>query len=144
MLLVEAPAQNLRNVCGNLEMPTLDEALMSYQLMVENNGIGISAPQVGLDKRFFWLANNFIVHPEILAVDERLVQSIEGCLSLPGESYYVLRSPVIQVRYKNFIGQTMTHFLYGDEAIVFQHEYDHLFGVMIDERHEFLRINHRF
>ena len=102
--------------------------------MKSHDGIGISAPQVGSDKRFFWVLDEFIVNPEIVKVHTAIFKCTEGCLSLPGQSFDVLRSPAIVVRYQNIIGQKIEKTLEGMEAVVFQHEYDHLCGIMIDEK----------
>lgn len=102
--------------------------------MKENDGIGISAPQVGSDKRFFWASGEFVVDPEILKAHTAMFNCVEGCLSLPGQTYDVLRSPAILVRYKNIIGMSIQKILEGMDAVIFQHEFDHLCGVMIDEK----------
>lgn len=134
MQLVKDPNPKLREKCVNPEFPTIEEALESLRIMEENNGIGISAPQVGSDKRFFWASGEFVVHPEIVKCHTAVFKCTEGCLSLPGLNFHVLRSPAIVVRYSNLIGQKIEKVLEGIEAVVFQHEYDHLFGIMIDEK----------
>ena len=134
MQLVKDPSPNLRVPCTNPEPPTLEEALKSLQIMQENDGIGISAPQVGSDKRFFWASGELVVNPEIVKVHTDVFKCQEGCLSLPGQSFDVLRSPGLVVRYDNIIGQKIEKVIGGTEAVVFQHEYDHLCGIMIDEK----------
>jgi|AntRauTorcE11897_2_1112592.scaffolds.fasta_scaffold09973_1 peptide deformylase len=134
MQLVKDPSPSLRELCTNYEPPTLEEALKSLQIMQENDGIGISAPQVGSDKRFFWACGELIINPEIIKVHTAVFKCQEGCLSLPGLQFDVLRSPGLVVIYENIIGQKIQKTVDGTEAVVFQHEYDHLFGIMIDEK----------
>lgn len=134
MQLVVVPDPNLRKECGNPGFPTLDEALQSLKIMQEHRGIGISAPQVGSDKQFFWANDEFVVKPTIIGAAKEMVQVDEGCLSLPGKTFKVLRAPVIAVEYYNIVGMRIRRVLENMPAIVFQHEFDHLFGVMIDEK----------
>ena len=134
MQLVVAPNQSLREECKNDEYPSLSEALQSLEIMKSHNGIGISAPQVGSDKRFFWCLDELIVHPKIVGAVQEMVEVQEGCLSLPGKQFKVLRAPAIAVEYHNIIGMRIRRVLEGMPAVVFQHEYDHLHGVMIDEK----------
>ena len=104
--------------------------------MQKHNGIGISAPQVGSDKRFFWMKDEFVVDPKIIKISPAMFESVEGCLSLPKQEFRLLRSPAIVVEYYTLIGLKITRLLVGVEAVIFQHEFDHLFGVMIDEKAE--------
>jgi len=104
--------------------------------MQEHNGIGISAPQIGSNKRFFWMKDEFVVDPKIIKISPAMFESIEGCLSLPKREFRLLRSPAIVVEYYTLIGLKITRLLTGVEAVIFQHEFDHLFGVMIDEKAE--------
>lgn len=134
MHLIVVPSPTLRTKCTNPELPTLQEALGALEIMREHDGIGISAPQIGSDKRFFWANSEFVVHPDIIKVHPSVIKSTERCLSLPGQKFELLRSPAIVVEYMNLIGQKTIRLLVGMEAVVFQHEFDHLYGVMIDEK----------
>lgn len=133
MQLVVAPDPNLRKKCENPERPTQEEKDQSYEIMKSHAGIGISAPQVGSDKRFFWANDEFIVNPEITGCDG-IVRLEEGCLSLPGKTYMMLRAAKIDVKYEDIDGNVIETQLDGMRAVVFQHEYDHLAGIMIDQK----------
>ena len=102
------------------------------KIMFENNGIGLAAPQVGVGKRIFVMGNQerliACINPEILeSVGE--VMDVEGCLSYPKLWLHVRRSESIKVKYQTVIGEEVQTEFTGFMARVFQHEYDHLFGV---------------
>lgn len=105
------------------------------------NAVGISAIQLGIPKSAFAYRaeeshgnmverkqiTRFVVNPEILTYDGNQFASVEGCLSVPNVKYIVKRYPQIYV--KDNEGE---YILVGEEAIVFQHEYDHTKGILID------------
>jgi len=107
------------------------------RIMFENNGIGLSAPQVGVNKRLFIMGNkdNLIVciNPKILN-GEGSIRDTEGCLSFPDLWLHVNRYEKIQVTYQNILGEIIEKTLDGIMSRVFQHEYDHLDGICFDTR----------
>lgn len=107
------------------------------RIMFENNGIGLSAPQVGVNKRLFIMGNkdNLIIciNPKILN-GEGSIRDTEGCLSFPDLWLHVNRYEKIQVTYQNILGEIIEKTLDGIMSRVFQHEYDHLDGICFDTR----------
>ena len=107
------------------------------KLMMENNGIGLAAPQVGLNKRIFVMGNKdrlyACINPEILSAEGN-VMDIEGCLSFPDLWLRVRRAETVKVKYTNAVGETIETEFTGLIARVFQHELDHLNGVCYDTR----------
>ena len=94
-------------------------------LLRQYGGYGLAAPQVGIDARLFvtkW--NEVFVNPRIVAISEP-VSSVEGCLSLPGVTATLTRWNKIRLA----DGRTYE----GEQAIVIQHEIDHLNGVLISD-----------
>lgn len=108
------------------------------KVMFENNGIGLAAPQVGINKRLFIMGNDqqlyAIINPTIVLKEGEVVKDIEGCLSFPKLWLRVNRSDKIQVSYQDISGQKITTEFTGLRARVFQHEYDHLEGICFDTR----------
>jgi peptide deformylase len=106
-------------------------------LMIQNKGIGLAAPQCGINKRFFIMGNLdklvACINPEIIS-GEGEVKDLEGCLSFPGLWLRVNRYEKVNVKYQNTNGETIELTLDGLPARVFQHEYDHLNGVCFDTR----------
>lgn len=114
--------------------------------------LGLAAPQVGESQRIFvmrtprtfylhplWGGNNAmsympIINPVVTARSAQLLLGPESCLSMPGETFMVPRHTVISVKYLTPKGEERAHSLTGLPAIVFQHELDHLDGVLMCDR----------
>lgn len=102
------------------------------------NGCGLAANQVGIDKRFFVLEVDEVVrkviNPEILEFGEELIEYEEGCLSIPGIYKKVIRPEKIKVSYLNEKGEKVIEELTGLNSRAFQHENDHLDGVLFVDK----------
>ena len=105
--------------------------------MMENNGIGLAAPQVGILKRIFVMGNEqrlfACINPEILESTGEYIDQ-EGCLSFPNLWLKVRRYEKIKVKYYNALGEEIISEFEGIIGRVFQHERDHLDGVCFDTR----------
>jgi peptide deformylase len=105
-----------------------------YSIMRESHGIGLAAPQLGNLYRVFVMGDLehswTCVNPEILekSIEEEI--DVEGCLSFPNLHLKVKRSITIKVRYFNFDRKETIETLTGVWARCFQHELDHLNGVV--------------
>ncbi|MCK5013565.1 MAG: peptide deformylase [Candidatus Omnitrophica bacterium] len=104
------------------------------ETMHQSKGVGLAAPQVGINQRFFVLdvgdGPMVIINPEIKKKSGLCVFE-EGCLSVPEVIIMVRRSEEITVYYGDENNQTMELTCNGLLARVIQHETDHLNGVMI-------------
>lgn len=112
-----------------------------YATMYTDDGIGLSANQVGIDRKFFIadfslhdrnLEKGVFINPEILESDGEELQE-EGCLSLPEIRVIVPRATNIKIRYENPDRQVIEQEYSGYPARVIQHEVDHLSGVYITD-----------
>lgn len=108
------------------------------KFMTANGGVGLAAPQVGIKKRIF-IMGNFTklvacINPKIISLSEERVLDLEGCLSFPELFMKVKRPATCVVQYSNIDGIQIERELEGLEARVFLHEYDHLLGILFDER----------
>jgi peptide deformylase len=107
------------------------------KVMFANNGIGLSAPQVGLNKRIFVMGTSeksyVCINPEIIS-HQGEIKDIEGCLSYPGLFLHVKRYETIEVKYQNILGEEKIKTFNGIISRVFQHELDHLNGVCFVNR----------
>ena len=112
------------------------------QLCKQHGGIGLSANQVGRHVKLFFVTaaakvpslsgGGLIINPKIVSVpDKPKRNSIEGCLSLPGKQFLVMRHASITAEWQNVLGHSFKKVLNGTAAIVFQHEYDHLKGITL-------------
>ncbi len=105
-------------------------------------GVGLAAPQVGVSEQVVVVEFGdeedetlpsqlyVLINPEILSKSEEMVEGIEGCLSLPGLAGEVTRSKSVTVRAKNQHGDKVKIRAEGWLARIFQHEIDHLDGVL--------------
>jgi peptide deformylase len=113
----------------------LDEMV---EIMREENGVGLAANQVGLTQRFFVGevegTVKKIINPEITEFGKEEIELEEGCLSIPGIYKRVKRPEKIKVKYLNEKGETVEEELDGVWARVFQHELDHLNGVLFIDK----------
>lgn len=118
-------------VCPKDELKTLEQMVE----IMGNDGVGISANQVGLDKRMFvFTLNNgeleYAINPVILVRFNGFKSAVEGCLSYPDKFVKVRRLKRIKVQYHN--GKEMvTRELKNMAARIFQHELNHLDGQCI-------------
>lgn len=100
------------------------------------NSVGLAANQIGYNKRIFCI--NFsgdirsFINPIITEV-KGFGLSREGCLSLPGKEYIRPRHNEISVVYQTPLGKTESRKLIGRAAEVFQHELDHLDGLLLSD-----------
>jgi peptide deformylase len=113
-----------------------------FESMYKAIGIGLAAPQIGVGKRItvIDLSNRknpreklVLVNPEILHREGKQVEE-EGCLSLPDIRDKVARAAKVKVRAQNLEGKTIE--LEGTELLAraFQHEIDHLDGILFPWR----------
>lgn len=124
-----------------------------FTILYDSKGVGLSAPQVGLSLRVFVYNTDpssplrkmrevAVINPKITdyceagELDAWTDVDIEGCLSSRAECCrgHVRRAKVIEVEYQDVQGRVRTKKLRGFEARVFQHEYDHINGILHIDR----------
>jgi peptide deformylase len=111
-------------------------------LMVDANGVGLAATQVGVLRRIFVFRGRdddddeatVLVNPELVRQGEEVEADDEGCLSLQGVLVPVERSLAIAIEAADLGGEKVQLELDGYAARVAQHELDHLNGVLILDR----------
>jgi peptide deformylase len=108
------------------------------KLLYDHNGLGIAANQVGVQYRVFAMRgspSNFVCfNPRIVDFSEKQVTLEEGCLTYPGLFVKVKRPIHIKVRFETPNGETRTETFTGMSARIFQHELDHLNGIIFYSR----------
>ncbi|MBI4782797.1 MAG: peptide deformylase [Oscillatoriophycideae cyanobacterium NC_groundwater_1537_Pr4_S-0.65um_50_18] len=130
------------------EVKRLIDSLMTT--LVSSNGVGIAAPQVAVPYQLLIVASRpnlrypnaptmsptVMINPRLLSHSQEKVKDWEGCLSIPGIRGLVPRYRAIAVEYTTLDGtiqqQTLTDFV----ARIFQHEFDHLSGLVFLDRIE--------
>lgn len=115
-----------------------------FKVMYAMNGVGLAAPQVGINKRLMvfnpegeeksWLDEAILVNPKIVAFGKGKVTEEEGCLSFPGMRGQVERANWVKVEAVNAKGKKIKKKYTDWTARIFMHEYDHLDGVVYIDR----------
>ncbi|KUF43835.1 peptide deformylase [Myroides marinus] len=108
----------------------------------EKPGVGIAAPQVGINRRVFLVQRmdkegepfEFFINPEIVWYSKIQRRGDEGCLSIADAYGQVHRSLAIQITYYDLSGEHFQEVVEGFTAVIMQHEFDHLNGVLFTDR----------
>lgn len=110
------------------------------ETMHRENGVGLAAPQIGKGirlavaevdgKEYYW------INPTITTHSEEKILFEEGCLSLPGEYFPIVRSERVTLKYIDERGLPKKLRAEGLLAVVIQHEVDHLDGILICNRYK--------
>ncbi|WGS64632.1 peptide deformylase [Marinitoga aeolica] len=107
-------------------------------MMYREDGVGLAAPQVGISKRFFIMDDGKqlrkVINPEIIEFLGEESTFEEGCLSIPGIFLNVKRPEGVKVKYTNENGEIIEEELHEYTARIFQHEYDHLEGILFIDK----------
>ncbi len=138
---------------GEVTEETRAVAARMIELMHEADGIGLAAPQVGLSWRLFVVhvpegegrsataspqtatpQPIVCINPEVTPVKSELVGGSEGCLSLPDITCEVFRPAIARLSALDVTGKPFEITAEGLLARCFQHEFDHLNGVLIIDR----------
>lgn len=115
---------------------------------IAKKGVGIAAPQISQSFRLFIIASHpsdryphaptmkptAMINPRLLSHGEEVVKDWEGCLSVPNVRGLVPRYQSITVEYTTQQGETKQDILTDFVARIFQHELDHLDGILFTDR----------
>jgi peptide deformylase len=141
--IIQYPDPRLRQRSKSVE--AFDDRLKAlvarmFELMREDKGVGLAAPQVGISERLFVMNHSgqptddrAYVNPELFDItgDE---EGEEGCLSLPGITAMINRGQTLRIVAKDVQGNPIEQTASGYVARIWQHEFDHLNGVLITDR----------
>ena len=121
------------------EVSNLSDIIVTmFNILDIAGGIGLSAPQVGIDKNLFVISiegeRRVFINPQILSVSEKTSTEKEGCLSLPGLELKITRPERVTATWQNEDNVAQVAELDALWARCWLHEYDHLQGFMIDDR----------
>ena len=103
------------------------------------NGVGLAAPQIGINKRIIVVNMGKLkvayINP-VITHRHGEVYSMEGCLSLPNEQYKVSRNMIIDFKAKTIKGGYKKFETHSRLSMILQHEIDHLDGILINSKGE--------
>ncbi|MGC4129489.1 MAG: peptide deformylase [Bergeyella sp.] len=117
---------------------------MRLSLLSTSSGVGIACPQVGINRNIIWVKRfdkkgkplEYFINPKIIWKSAILNFDGEGDLSIPDFWDEFYRSKVIQLEYFDLKGEKHAEIVEGFTAVIFQHEIDHLFGILISDKKE--------
>ncbi len=123
----------------------LADDMVKYIKDPDNGGVGLAAPQIGVNKRIISVSllrdaddENYrtiaMINPEITEHTNEMECDNEGCLSIPGEHGDVDRWKRIKVSYIDTSLRPQSILLSGLAARIVQHEVDHLDGILFTDR----------
>jgi len=122
----------------------LDEVFKRMETAMDKaGGVGIAGPQVGLSISIVVVKLDYKTptprtvdarNPRIIARSDETEEGYEGCLSIPGVGGMVRRNRWIKVEYVNTKGETVIEEAEGYNAVLWQHELDHLDGILYTDR----------
>lgn len=117
---------------------TLKNMIRLTKTFKDPEGVGLASTQVGLDGSFFVALKGkqfiSVINPKILSKGKRTKKYFEGCLSIPNMWGEVRRHTNIKVQYQDQTGKNIILPLKGVLAWIFQHEIDHLNGILFSDR----------
>ncbi len=142
--VVKLPTKTLRERSRELEVSEITtpefQAFLDklVETMIVEDGVGIAAPQVGQNIRAIVVNTEngaeCYMNPELVKKSEGMVDSEEGCLSVPGKFGLVKRHKKVSVRALNRHGRKVEFEAKAFPAIIFQHEVDHLDGILFIDK----------
>ena len=136
---LRTPANRIVKVDESIRKLAKDMLITMYSA----KGIGLAAPQVGVQKRIMVIDLNFedpnaspnvFINPEIISTSASLDTYEEGCLSIPGVYLNVVRPSSIKLSFRDEMGRPKKMNADGLLARCIQHEIDHLNGVLFVDK----------
>ncbi|GHE48132.1 peptide deformylase [Sphingobacterium griseoflavum] len=140
----------LRSQCDDVKhddptLPLLISRMLATVQDPAHPGVGIAAPQVGVNKSLIWVQRfdkesqpfEVYINPKIIWRSKLLRKGAEGCLSIPDRKEDVIRNYSIKLQYLDKkTGKTVEELVEGFTSVIFQHEVDHLYGILYPDRLE--------
>lgn len=107
-----------------------------------NQGVGIAAPQIGINKQIILVQRfdkahqpfELMLNPKIIWASNLIQTGREGCLSIPDTMGMVDRHYALKIIYQNTTGKWIEEVVEGFTAVILQHEIDHLNGILFTDR----------
>lgn len=140
--ILKEPDPRLRHMCGPIALSWgADWLITLVQNMIYTmrrvKGVGIAAPQIGepLQLAVAVIDNVPVVmiNPVVLSKAEKMIEIGEGCLSCPGKEIRIPRPEWVEVKYNSINEKENVRLFGGMNAIIVQHELDHLEGKLITD-----------
>ncbi len=145
--ILRKKTKEVTNISSTEVQSLIDDMIAT---VMDVDGVGIAAPQVYKSIRLFIIASHpnaryphaplmeptAIINPKIIKTSEEILKDWEGCLSIPGIRGFVPRYQSIDVEYTTREGRQVKQAFTDFVARIFQHEFDHIEGIMFIDRIE--------
>lgn len=123
-------------------LPLLTQRMLATVKDTANPGVGIAAPQIGINRNVIWVQRfdkpgepfEVYFNPKITWRSALMRKGTEGCLSIPDIRGDVMRNYTIKITYFSPDGKFHDEMVEGFTAVIFQHEHDHLIGILFTDR----------
>lgn len=137
---LESISKDISPTAKNLDL--LIERMYATVTDLTHGGVGIAAPQIGINRNIIFVQRfdkkdepfEVYLNPKIVWRSKLIRKGVEGCLSIPDIREDVYRNYVIEVEYLTKRGEKRNEKIEGFTAVIFQHEIDHLNGVLFTDR----------
>ncbi|WP_318542903.1 peptide deformylase [Marixanthotalea marina] len=138
-ILLRSKSQYIKPDINNVALKTFVKRLYKTVTDSVSLGVGIAAPQVGILKNIIWVQRfdkedfpfEVYLNPKIIEYSEEKQVQREGCLSIPNRTETLnSRSNSIKIEYDTMQAEHKTETVEGFTAVIFQHEIDHLNGIL--------------
>ena len=132
------------------ELKTLMAKMLRTVTDPSQDGVGIAAPQVGINRRIIWVQRldkedepfECYVNVRVDSLYGETTHGREGCLSVPGMAGFVPRKTDVIISYADLeSGERLNDHIHGYTAIIFQHECDHLDGILYVDKADSVFVN---
>ena len=121
----------------NLPVDFFKDIDILIDVLYKHKAKGLAANQIGLSHRVFLIDSTYgakcFINQKLLKVGD-IKSTTEGCLSFPGLNLVVNRPNFIQIQYYDYSLQLKHEYLDGYDAVCFQHEMDHLNGILFTDK----------
>ena len=141
-ILLYKKSKKIKADSTNKHLKLLIERMYATVKDPNNPGVGIAAPQIGINKRIIWVQRfdktkkpfEVYLNSKIVYYSKTISEGREGCLSIPGYRGFVNRSDTIIIKYDLLNKKNIRDTISGFTSIIFQHEIDHLEGILYTDR----------
>ncbi len=138
-ILLRQKSEPIEFLDGDIYLRAFAQRLYATVRDSASMGVGIAAPQVGVLKNMIWVQRfdkdefpfECYINPVIVSYGEEKIPCPEGCLSIPDkQAMTTIRSKQIEIEYDTLDGVHKKETVEGFTSVIFQHEIDHLHGIL--------------
>ncbi len=142
--ILDKPTKPIKKIDKRIKK-IIKDMIETLEKQSNPSGVGLAANQIGLNLSIFITkpteqsSVNVFINPKILKIQKnkkkkKQDKALEGCLSLPKIWALIKRADKVYLKYQNKNGEMKKRWFQGFEAVIIQHEVDHLQGILFTQR----------